>query len=129
MDQEERITKLEAARQLMEDSLIVHANLEARASTRLDKHQAILEAHEETMAALMNVERKITSILDRITGSVGALEEGSVDHEERLKAQEEAHEKFWRRHEIAMQEFDEKLNALISIVGNMQGGMESRPNN
>jgi hypothetical protein len=27
-----------------------------------------------------------------------------------------------------MQEFDEKLNALIDIVSRMQGGMEARPN-
>jgi len=26
-----------------------------------------------------------------------------------------------------MNEFDEKLNALIEIVGKMQGGMETRP--
>jgi hypothetical protein len=33
-----------------------------------------------------------------------------------------------RLHAQKMNEFDEKLNALIDIVGKMQGGMESRPN-
>ncbi len=31
-----------------------------------------------------------------------------------------------RLHTQRMSEFDEKLNALINIVGKMQGGMESR---
>ncbi|MGA7414395.1 MAG: hypothetical protein WBW33_28250 [Bryobacteraceae bacterium] len=32
----------------------------------------------------------------------------------------------WQKHTEAMSEFDEKLNALIDIVGRMQGGMETR---
>jgi uncharacterized protein YbgA (DUF1722 family) len=118
---EERITKLEAARQLMEDSLLVHATLEARASTRLVEHQSLLQAHEETMLAIMKAQRGITSTLGQIADSMKALDA-------RVIAQEEAHEKFRQQHEIAMREFDDKLNVLISIVGYMQGGMESRPN-
>jgi hypothetical protein len=30
-------------------------------------------------------------------------------------------------HKIAMQEFDEKLNALIQTASRMQGGIESHP--
>lgn len=37
------------------------------------------------------------------------------------------HEEWWDKHQIAMQEFDDKLNALIAIVSRQQGGMESRP--
>jgi hypothetical protein len=33
-----------------------------------------------------------------------------------------------RLHIQQMNEFDEKLNALIEIVGKMRGGMETRPN-
>ena len=44
------------------------------------------------------------------------------------QATSEAHEAFKLRHELAMQEFDDKLNALIKIVGFMQGGMESQQN-
>jgi uncharacterized protein YbgA (DUF1722 family) len=118
---EERISKLEAARQLMEDSLLAHATLESRASTRLEKHQSLLEVHEETMLAIMNSQRTITSALGQIADSMKAFAE-------RMNSWEESHEKFRQQHEIAMRKFDDKLNALISIVGYMQGGMESRPN-
>ena len=37
----------------------------------------------------------------------------------------ENHEKWMENHELAMREFDGKLNALIEIVGRMQGGIES----
>jgi hypothetical protein len=37
-------------------------------------------------------------------------------------------DQFERVHQLRMQEFDEKLNALIDIVSRMQGGMEARPN-
>ena len=45
-------------------------------------------------------------------------------HAEFIASQEAA----MRLHAQKMNEFDEKLNALIDIVGKMQGGMESRPN-
>ena len=37
-----------------------------------------------------------------------------------------SHAVFVARHEQAIQEMDEKLNALIDVVGRRQGGMESR---
>ncbi len=37
------------------------------------------------------------------------------------------HAEFIAGHRQAIREIDEKLNALIDIVGRMQGGMESRP--
>jgi hypothetical protein len=48
---------------------------------------------------------------------------------ERIKEHAElvaGHAEFIASHELPMREFDEKLNALIKIVGNMQGGIESR---
>jgi hypothetical protein len=44
------------------------------------------------------------------------------EHAEFIAGQEAA----MRLHTQRMSEFDEKLNALINIVGKMQGGMESR---
>jgi hypothetical protein len=31
-----------------------------------------------------------------------------------------------KRHELKMAEFDDKLNALIDMIGRQQGGIESR---
>jgi hypothetical protein len=38
-----------------------------------------------------------------------------------------SHAVFVAKHDIAMQEFDGKLNALIHIISRNQGGIESRP--
>ena len=45
------------------------------------------------------------------------------EHAEFIADQEAA----MKLHAQKMSEFDEKLNALIDIVGKMQGGMEARP--
>jgi len=37
------------------------------------------------------------------------------------------HAEFVAYHEQIIREIDDKLNALINIVGKMQGGIESRP--
>ena len=44
------------------------------------------------------------------------------EHEATLRS----HSRFITSHAEAMSEFDDKLNALIEIVGRMQGGMETR---
>jgi len=69
---EERISRLESARREMEDTLVVMAHLESKASERLKEHAQFIAYHQS-----------------------------------------------------AMREFDDKLNALINIVGRMQGGIES----
>jgi 4-alpha-glucanotransferase len=54
-----------------------------------------------------------------------------AEHEVQLRSHAEfmaSQEAAMRLHAQKMNEFDEKLNALIDIVGKMQGGMESRPN-
>ncbi len=71
-DHEERISRLEAARKEMEDTMVVMAHLESKSAKRIKEHAEFIAAHE-----------------------------------------------------IAMREFDGKLNALIDIVGRMQGGIES----
>ncbi len=48
--------------------------------------------------------------------------------ESKSAARIKEHAEFIAGHQTAMQEFDGKLNALIDIVGRMQGGMESHPN-
>jgi len=69
---EERISRLESARKEMEDTLVVMAHLESKASERIKEHAQFIAYHQS-----------------------------------------------------AMREFDDKLNALINIVGRMQGGIES----
>jgi hypothetical protein len=44
-----------------------------------------------------------------------------------LAERQEERDEFERTHRLKMLEFDEKLNALIDIVGRQQGGMESQP--
>jgi 3-dehydroquinate dehydratase len=87
---------------------------------------------------------RVDAALDRIRGKFSDLEDAMLvqahlekgmaerlkehadliaSHHDFIKTQEEA----MRKHTQQMSEFDEKLNALIDIVGKMQGGMESRP--
>ncbi len=47
--------------------------------------------------------------------------------ETKAAARVKEHAEFIAGHQQAIQEIDAKLNALIDIVGKMQGGMESRP--
>ncbi len=37
------------------------------------------------------------------------------------------HEEWLKRHQLAMEEFDGKLNALIDIISRNQGGIEAKP--
>ena len=46
--------------------------------------------------------------------------------ETKASARIKEHAEFIAHHETMMSEFDEKLNALIDIVGRMQGGAEAR---
>jgi uncharacterized coiled-coil protein SlyX len=47
--------------------------------------------------------------------------------ETKAAARVKEHAEFLVGHQQAIQEIDAKLNALIDIVGKMQGGIESRP--
>jgi hypothetical protein len=79
-DHEQRISRLEAARKDIEDTLVVMAYLESKAGERIKEHAEFIASEEASM----------------------------------------------RRHTIRMDEFDDKLNALIKIVSRMQGGIESQ---
>jgi len=46
--------------------------------------------------------------------------------ETKSAARVKEHAEFIARHEQVIREIDDKLNALIDVVGKMQGGMESR---
>jgi uncharacterized coiled-coil protein SlyX len=47
--------------------------------------------------------------------------------ETKAAARVKEHAEFIAGHQQAIREMDEKLNALIDIIGKMQGGLESRP--
>jgi len=80
---------------------------------------------------------RVDAALERIRGKFGDLEDAMIvqahlekgmaerlkDHAQFMADQQAA----MTLHTQKMSEFHEKLNALIDIVGKMQGGMESRP--
>jgi hypothetical protein len=78
--------------------------------------------HEERIAKLEAARRELEDsfiVMAHLeTKSAARIRE----HAEFLAGQEAA----MRLHTQKMGEFDDKLNALIEIVGKMQGGMESR---
>jgi hypothetical protein len=49
--------------------------------------------------------------------------------ETKAAARVKVHAEFIARHEQVIREIDDKLNALIGVVGRMQGGIESGPIN
>ena len=80
---------------------------------------------------------RVDAALDRIRGKFSDLEDAMLvqSHlEKRMAERLKEHAQFLADQQSAMQlhtqkmsEFDDKLNALIDIVGKMQGGMETRP--
>jgi hypothetical protein len=50
-----------------------------------------------------------------------------VHLETKSSARIKEHAEFIARHEQVIREIDDKLNALIGVVGKMQGGIESDP--
>jgi hypothetical protein len=93
--------------------------------------------HEERIARLEAARKEMEDALIVMahleTKSAGRVKEHAeliADHELRVKEHAEfiaRHEEFVAYHEQIIREIDEKLNALINIVGGMQGGIESRP--
>lgn len=74
---------------------------------------------------------RVDAALERIRGKFSDLEDAMVVQahlEKGLAERTKERAEFIARHQQAIREIDEKLNALIDIVGKMQGGMESRPN-
>ena len=76
---------------------------------RLRKLEAARKEMEDTMVVMAHLESKAGARIKEHAEFMVLLEDGA------------------RRHELAMREFDEKLNALIDIVGRMQGGIEAHP--
>jgi hypothetical protein len=80
---------------------------------------------------------RVDAALDRIRGKFSDLEDAMLVQahlEKRMAERLKEHAQFLADQQSAMQlhtqkmsEFDDKLNALIDIVGKMQGGMETRP--
>jgi hypothetical protein len=85
-DHEKRLKLLEASRRDLEDQMIVMAAMERRQTARI-------EAWEDFMTQQIQFDIKEKS--------------------KRERAQRE-HEKWESRHELAMKEFDDKLNGLIA---------------
>jgi hypothetical protein len=96
-----------------------------------------LNDHEERIprleAARKEIEDSLIVMAHLETKSAGRIKEHSefiADHEVRVKSHAKflaEHAEFVAYHEQIIREIDDKLNALINIVGGMQGGIESRP--
>ncbi len=59
-DTNERLDKLEEARRIIEDNLIVMAHLEARQSEMLKEHPIFLAEHNKTMKEIKNILKQQT---------------------------------------------------------------------
>ena len=86
-------------------------------NTRLDDHELRLTRLE---AARKELEDSFIVMAHLETKAAARVRE----HAEFIAGQEAA----MKLHTQKMNEFDDKLNALIDIVSRMQGGMEARPN-
>jgi hypothetical protein len=90
---------------------------------RLRKLEAARKDMEDTMIVMAHLESKAGARIKEHAEFI-------ADHEDAMRRHDKAItslDAYTEAHRISMQEFDEKLNALIEIVGRMQGGIESHP--
>ncbi len=98
---------------------------------RLDDHEHRIRHLEDARKELEDAFIVMTHLETKAAARVKEHAEFIAEHEVRLRSHAEfmaSQEAAMRLHAQKMNEFDQKLNALIDIVGKMQGGMESRPN-
>jgi flagellar biosynthesis chaperone FliJ len=96
-----------------------------------------LKDHEERIARLEAARRELEDSLIVMahleTKSAARVKEHAefiAGHEQAIREHTEFiahHERVMREIDDKHREIDEKLNALIDVVGKMQGGIESRP--
>ena len=91
---------------------------------RLDDHEVRLARLEAARKELEDAFIVMTHLETKAAARVKEHAELLASHQEFIASEQES----MRLHTQKMNEFDEKLNALIDIVGKVQGGMESRPN-
>lgn len=79
-DHEDRISKLEAARKEIEDTLVVMAHLEKNAAARVKEHaqfiaeqQALLDAHTRQLEEERVARKALDARVDRLVSSIGEL--------------------------------------------------------
>jgi flagellar biosynthesis chaperone FliJ len=103
---------------------------EANGGGRLNDHEERIARLE---AARKELEDSFIVMAHLETKSAARVKEHAefiADHEQAIRKHNEFvahHEQAIREHEQAIREMDDKLNALIDVVGGMQGGIESRP--
>src|SRR5271165_5324340 len=90
---------------------------------RLGRLEAARKEMEDALVVMAHLESKSAARIKEHAEFIAEHEATLRSHSRFIASQEAA----WRKHTEAMSEFDEKLNALIDIVGKMQGGMETRP--
>ena len=78
---------------------------------------------EDAFVVMAHLESRAAARIKEHAEFIAEHEATLRSHSQFIASQEAA----WRKHTEAMSEFDEKLNALIDIVGKMKGGMETRP--
>jgi len=97
----------------------------------LDDHELRIARLEAARKELEDAFIVMTHLETKAAARVKEHAEFIAEHEARLRSHSEfiaSQEAAMHLHAQKMNEFDEKLNALIDVVGRMQGGMESRPN-
>ncbi len=91
---------------------------------RLDDHELRITRLEAARKELEDAFIVMTHLETKAAARIREHAELIASHAEFIASEQAA----MLRHTEKMREFDDKLNALIDIVGRMQGGMESRPN-
>jgi len=100
-------------------------------NTRLDDHELRLTRLEAARKELEDSFIVMTHLETKAAARVKEHAEFIADHETAIRSHAEfmaGQEAAMKLHTQKMNEFDDKLNALIDIVSRMQGGMETRPN-
>ncbi len=88
-----------------------------------------LDDHEERIAKLEAARREIEDafiVMAHLETKAAARVKEHAEFVAEHEALVLSHAAFVAKHDQAIQEMDEKLYALIDVVGRMQGGMESR---
>ena len=103
---------------------------ELNGGNRLDDHEQRIARLEAARRELEDSFIVMTHLETKAAARVKEHAEFIAEHEVLLRSHAEfvaSEAAAMRLHTQKMNEFDEKLNALIEIVGKMQGGMETRP--
>jgi hypothetical protein len=91
--------------------------------SRIARLEAARKELEDSFVVMTHLETKAAARVKEHAEFIAGHQQAIREMDEKLKD----HAEFIVGHQQAIREMDEKLNALIDIVGKMQGGLESRP--